>query len=155
MYSGISNKRTVWNKRTGQDILPKLINAQGCHSTYCSLHLYYKVRCLFVCQHSNVQTLTSPPVLKLLDSQGYVWLPYDLAEVIKLIGETFGPKKYFFSKKYFMSFLPHYCHSFRITVIPSGLLSFLPDYCHSFRISVIPSKYCHSFRIIQRITNTN
>ena len=47
-----------------------------------------------------------------------------------------------------MSFLPHYCHSFRITVIPSGLLSFLPYYCHSFRISVIPSKYCHSFLII-------
>ena len=38
-----------------------------------------------------------------------------------------------------MSFLPHYCHSFHSTVIPSGLLSFLPDYCHSFRISVIPS----------------
>ena len=47
-----------------------------------------------------------------------------------------------------MSFLPHYCHSFRITVIPSGLLSFLPYYCHSFRISVIPSEYCHSFLII-------
>ena len=60
-----------------------------------------------------------------------------------------------FQKKYFMSFLPHYCHSFRITVIPSGLLSFLPDYCHSFQIGVIPSKYCHSFRIIQKITNTN
>ena len=38
-----------------------------------------------------------------------------------------------------MSFLPHYCHSFRITVIPSILLSFLPYYCHSFRIIVIPS----------------
>ena len=48
-------------------------------------------------------------------------------------------KKYIFSKKYFMSFLPHYCHSFRITVIPSVLLSFLPYYCHSFRIIVIPS----------------
>ena len=57
---------------------------------------------------------------------------------------------FFFSKKYFMSFLPHYCHSFHSTVIPSGLLSFLPDYCHSFRISVIPSEYCHSFGIIQR-----
>ena len=32
------------------------------------------------------------------------------------------------------------CHSFRITVIPSGLLSFLPDYCHSFQIIVIPSR---------------
>ena len=51
-----------------------------------------------------------------------------------------------------MSFLPHYCHSFRIIVIPSilvsflpnivipsVLLSFLPDHCHSFRIIVIPS----------------
>ena len=47
-----------------------------------------------------------------------------------------------------MSFLPHQCHSFRSTVIPSGLLSLLPDYCHSFQISVISSKYFHSFRII-------
>ena len=60
-----------------------------------------------VCQHSNVPTLTSPPVLKLWDSQGYLWLPYDLMEVIKLIGETFEPKTFFFSKKYFMSFLPY------------------------------------------------
>ena len=49
-----------------------------------------------------------------------------------------------------MSFLPLYCHSFCITVIPSGLLSFLLYQCHSFRISVIPSEllsflpnYCH------------
>ena len=83
-----------------------------CHA----LHIYYKVWCVFVCQHSNVQTLPCPPVLKLWDTQGYLWLPYDLVEVIKLIGETFEPKKYF------MSFLPHYCHSFRITVIPSVLL---------------------------------
>ena len=51
-----------------------------------------------------------------------------------------------------MSFLLYYCHSFRIIVIPSGLLSFLPDYCYSLRIIVIPSKslpfHCHSFRII-------
>ena len=103
--------------------------------------------CLSVFGHYDVQ-LTSPPVLKLWDTQGYLWLPYDLTEVIKLFGVTFKQKNIFFSKKYFMSFLPHYCHSFRITVIPSVLLSFLPDYCHSFRISVIPSKYCHSFRII-------
>ena len=80
-----------------------------------------------VCQHSNVPTLTSPPVLKLWDIQGYLWLPYDLTEVINLIGERFKPKQYFFSKKYPMSFLPHYCHSFPITVILSGFLSFLPD----------------------------
>ena len=63
--------------------------------------------CLFVCGHYNVRTLTSPPVLKLWGTQGYLWLPYDLTEVIKLIGETFEQKKIFFSKKYFMSFLPH------------------------------------------------
>jgi hypothetical protein len=91
-----------------------------------------------VCHYSNVPTLTSHPVLKLCDSQGYLWLPYHLTEVIKLFGEIFGPKTFLFSKKYFMSFLPHYCHSFHITVIPSGLLSFLPDYCHSFQIIVIP-----------------
>ena len=47
-----------------------------------------------------------------------------------------------------MSFLLHYCHSFCITVIPSGLLSFLPYYCHSFRILSFLPYYCHSFRII-------
>ena len=118
-------------------------------------NLYYKGWCVFVCGHLNVRTLTSPPILKLWFTQGYLWLSYDLTEVINLIGVTFEQNKYFFSERYFMSFLPHYCHSFRITVIPSGLLSFLPDYCHSFRISVIPSKYCHSFQIIQRITNAN
>ena len=96
--------------------------------------------CVSVCQHSDVR-LSSPPVLKVWGTQGFLWLPYDLLEVIKLIGERFEPKIFFFSKKYFMSFLPHYCHSFRITVIPSVLLSFLPDFCHSFRIFVIPSKF--------------
>ena len=100
--------------------------------------------CLFVCQHSDVR-LTSPPVLMLWGIQGYLWLPYDLTEVINLIREKFKPKNFFFSKKYFMSFLPHYCHSFRITVIPSVLLSFLPDFCHSFRIAVIPSLLLLSF----------
>ena len=117
--------------------------------------------CLFVCGHSNVPTLTSPPILKLWDTQGYLWLPYDLTEVIKLFGVTFKQKTFFFKKilnvipSALLSFLPYYCHSFRITVIPSGLLSFLPYYCHSFRISVIPSVlvsflpyYCHFFRII-------
>ena len=33
MYSGVSNSHTVWNKLTGQIIFPKLINAQGYHST--------------------------------------------------------------------------------------------------------------------------
>ena len=89
-----------------------------------------------------------PSVLKVFDSQGYLWLPYDLTEVIKLIGERFEPEKYFFQKSTL-------CHSFHISVIPSIVLSFLPDYCHSFRITVIPSRflsflpyYCHFFGII-------
>ena len=77
--------------------------------------------CLSVCGHYNVQTLTSPPVLKLWDTQGYLWLPYD-----QLIWVTFKQKN---TLCYFLV-----------------LLSFLPDYCHSFRISVIPSEYCRSFR---------
>ena len=113
-----------------------------------------------MCQHSNVPTLTSSPVFKLLDSQGYLWLPYDLKEVIQLIGETFEP--FFFSQKDTLRHsFQHYCHSFRNTVIPSGFLSFLPNFCHSFQIFVMPSRlvsflpnmvmlseYCHSFRII-------
>ena len=107
---------------------------------------------MFVCGHSDVQTLTSPPVLKLWVSQGYAWLPYDLSEVTKLFGVTFEQEFFFFHKNTLchsfriivipselLSFLPYYCHSFRITVIPSRLLSFLPDYCHSFQIIVIPS----------------
>ena len=88
--------------------------------------------CPSFCQHYNVLPLTSPPVLKLWDTQGYLWLPYDLTDVIKLIRETFEPKNIFFQKNTL-------CHSFRIIVIPSILLSFLPDYCHSFHITVIPS----------------
>ena len=65
-----------------------------------------------VCQHLNVPTLTSPPVLMLWGTQGYLWLPYDLTEVKSLIGERFKPKKSFFFSK--------------IYVIPSALLSFLP-----------------------------
>ena len=60
-----------------------------------------------VCGYSNVRTLTSPPVLMLWGTQGYLWLSYDLREVINLIGERFEQKNIFFSKKYFMSFLPH------------------------------------------------
>jgi hypothetical protein len=106
---------------------------------------------LSVCQHWNVPTPTSLPVLKLWDTQGYLWLSYDLMKVIKLIGEIFEPIFFFFQNtlchsfliivipSVLLSFLPDYCHSFRIIVIPSGLLSFLPDYCHSFRIIVISS----------------
>ena len=88
--------------------------------------------CLSVCHYSNVR-LTTPPVLMLWGTQGYLWLPYDLTEVIKLFGVTFKQKNIFFFKKIL-------CHSFRIIVIPSVLLSFLPDYCHSFQIIVIPSR---------------
>ena len=57
----------------------------------------------------NGKMLTSPPVLKLLDSQGYLWLFSIL-----------------------VSFLPNNCHSFRITVIPSEFAilnsSWIPPY---------------------------
>ena len=107
------------------EITPSLICKMSRLRTF-SLDIYVIKSdvCLFVCGHSDVR-LTSPPVLKLWGTQGYLWLPYDLTEVINL-GETFEPKKYFFSKEYFMSFLLYYCHSFQITVIPSVLLSFLP-----------------------------
>ena len=100
-----------------------------------------------VCGHSDVR-LTSPPVLKLWDTQGYLWLPYDLTEVIKLIGETFESKKDFFVQKILyvipsalLSFLPYYCHSFRIIVIPSVLVSFLPNI-------VIPSELFRELKIL-------
>jgi hypothetical protein len=93
--------------------------------------------CLSVCGHSNVPTLTSPPILKLLDSQGHLWLPYDLLEVIKLIGVTFKQRNVVFFKTIL-------CHSFRIIVIPSGLLSFLSNI-------VIPSKL---FRELQILTSS-
>ena len=100
-----------------------------------------------LCDYSNVQILTSPSVLKLLDSQRYLWLSYDIAEVIKLIAVTFKQKMCcFISKKNtlchsaLVSFLLDYSHSFGISVIPSGFLSLLPDYCHSFGISVIYSE---------------
>ena len=41
-----------------------------------------------------------------------------------------------------LSFLPDYCHSFPIIVIPFILVSFLLNYCHSFRIIAV-SKICH------------
>ena len=39
-YSGVSNNRTVWNKHSGQDIFPKLLNEQGCHSTDQYIRIY-------------------------------------------------------------------------------------------------------------------
>ena len=62
--------------------------------------------CQFVTAKCPI-TLTSPPLLKLLDS-----LPYDLAEVIKLIGEHLSPPFFSFKKILY--------------VIPSALLSFFP-----------------------------
>ena len=90
--------------------------------------------CVCVCQHFNV-LLTSPPVLKLWDTKASLWPNRGN----KANWRNIWAKKYFFSKKYFKSFLLHCCHSFHITLTPSELLSFLPDYGHSFQISVIPS----------------
>jgi uncharacterized membrane protein YuzA (DUF378 family) len=91
-------------------------------SFICIVRVIYIIKsgvCLSVC----LSTLpTSPPVLNLLDSQGYLWLSYDLGEVIKLIEETFKPT-FFFQKNTL-------CYSFRIIVIPSILVSFLPNYCN-------------------------
>ena len=98
-------------------------------------NLYYEGRCLSVCGHSDVPTLTSPPVLMLWGTQGYLWLLYDLMKVIKLFGVTFKQiRKIFFQKILYvilsglLSFLPDYCHSFRIIFIPSVLVAFLPNY---------------------------
>ena len=74
--------------------------------------------CLSVCLSTlKCTNVTSPPVLKLWDSHGHIWLLYDLMKVIKLIEETFGQKKN--SEK-------------RLYVIPSALVSFLPYYILSF-----------------------
>ena len=87
--------------------------------------------CLWTLRCTNV---TSPPVFKLWDTQGYLCHPYDLTEVINLFGVTFKQKIKSFKKIVYVipsalvSFLPYYCHSFQIIVISSGLLSFLPDY---------------------------
>ena len=67
--------------------------------------------CLWTLECTNV---TSPPVLKLWDSQGYLWLPYDLTEVINLTGVTFKQKNIFFFKD-----------SFQIIVIPSVMMLLL------------------------------
>ena len=79
-----------------------------------------------VCGHSNVR-LTTPPVLKLWGTQGYLWLPYDLTEVIKLIGERFEPKKYIFfsKKKYFMCLLKLLA---RIAIISIRIMEFTLAY---------------------------
>ena len=70
--------------------------------------------CLSVCGHSNVLTLTSPPVLSYRIAKGtYGFLTTYLVEVTKLIGETFESKKFCFFKKILYG-------------IPSSLLSFLP-----------------------------
>ena len=82
--------------------------------------------CLWTLECTNV---TSPPVLKLWGTQGYLWLPFDLTEVINLIGERFQPKNNYFQKNTL-------CHSFRISVIPSIILSFLPKFL-SFLLNIV------------------
>ena len=53
--------------------------------------------------------------------------------------KDFSQKNFFFQKNTL-------CHSFHISVIPSVLLSFLPYYCHSFRILSFLPNY-HHFKI--------
>jgi hypothetical protein len=80
--------------------------------------------------------------LKLWDTQGYLWLPYDLTEVIKLFGERFEPKIFFFLQKNTL------CHSFLIIDIPSVLVSFLPNI-------VIPSELFTELQILaQKASHT-
>ena len=70
------------------------------NSTKVQIYIIKADVCLSVFGHSNVR-LTTTPVLMLWGTQGYLWLPYDLMEVINLIRETFEPKKkFFFKKKY-------------------------------------------------------
>ena len=88
-------------------------------------HYFHSFR-ITVIPSGLLSFLPYPAFLKVYDSQGYLWLPYDLTKVVKLFGVTFKQSQNLFSNKYFMSFLLPYCHSFRITVIPSRLLSFLP-----------------------------
>ena len=57
-----------------------------------------------------------------------------------LLEKSLSKSLFFSSKKYFISLLLHYFHSFCITVISFRLSSFLPVYCHSFCIIVNPSK---------------
>ena len=65
--------------------------------------------CVWTLECTNV---TSPPVLKLLDSQNI----YFFQKILYVIPSTL------------LSFLPDYCHSFRIFVILSGFLSFPPNF---------------------------
>jgi hypothetical protein len=84
--------------------------------------------------------LSSPPVLKLdMGTQGYLWLPFDLARLIKLIGVALKQKRFFFQTNILghsgiLSSFPEYCHSFRIIVIPFELLSFLPNIVIPFEL---------------------
>ena len=130
MYMWV-RKYNSTNRKTTYYILQNICSRQIVRKVSCKitkkLYIIKAGVCLSVFGHYDVQ-LTSPPVLKLWDTQGYLWLPYDLTEVIKLIKETFESKIYiFFFKKI-------------LYVISSALLSFLPYYCHSFRIMVLPSE---------------
>ena len=53
------------------------------------IYIYTFFLCVCVCQHYNVRTLTIPPVLKLWDTQGHLWLPYDL--IVKKGGPPLTP----------------------------------------------------------------
>ena len=71
--------------------------------------------CLSTLECTNV---TSPPVLKLWDGQGYPWLPHGLAELIKLIGVTYNQRGFFFKKVSYV--IPSILLSLQIFVIQTS-----------------------------------
>ena len=87
-------------------------------------HLY----CVSICHHKNVPTLTSPPILKLLDSQGYLACRGNKANWSNI-----------WAKKTKKTSILNYCHSFQISVIPNYCLLVFPPLPSS-------SSSCHCWR---------
>ena len=85
--TGHLKKMLSWKRRNKQDTK---INLSDFHGKGTNLDIHFEIYiikagvCVFVCGHSNVQMLTSPPILKLWGTQGYQWLFYNLTKVIKL-----------------------------------------------------------------------
>ena len=52
---------------------------------------------LSICVFVNSTNITSPLVFKLCDTQGYLWLSYDLTDVINLTGNIQVKKMLYYS----------------------------------------------------------